>query len=122
MEYSALTQNIIGSAMEVHTVLGPGFLESIYKRALLRELAVRGLGAETEKPIEVVYKGQVIGTHRLDILVANTVVVELKAVGSLADIHLAQVLSYLKASRLSVALILNFGEPRLSWKRVIKSA
>jgi GxxExxY protein len=122
MQHSELTQEVIGSAMEVHKVLGPGFLETIYQRALLRELVVRGLTVESERPIEILYKGHTVGKHRLDIIVANAVVVELKAVNSIADVHLAQALSYLKASRLNVALILNFGEPRLTWKRVVKSA
>jgi GxxExxY protein len=117
-----LTHQIIGSAMEVHNLLGPGFIESIYQRALLHELALHSLSTETERHIEVRYKGQLVGKHRLDMIVSGEVVVELKAVGSIVDVHLAQALSYLKASKLELALILNFGEPRLTWKRVIRSS
>jgi GxxExxY protein len=119
---AALTHKIIGAAMEVHKLLGPGFIESIYQRALLRELHLRDLTVQTEIQIEIKYKGQVIGKHRMDLVVSGLVIVELKAVSGIADIHLAQVLSYLKASGLQLALILNFGEPSLAWRRVAKSA
>ena len=122
MQTSALTHQIIGSAMEVHKLLGPGFIESVYQRALLHELALRGLSTQTERQIEIRYKGELVGKHRLDVIVSNLVVVELKAVSSIGDVHLAQALSYLKASRLQLALILNFGEPSLTWRRVVKSA
>jgi GxxExxY protein len=116
-----LTHQIIGSAMEVHKLLGPGFLESIYQRALQQEILLRGLSTETERQIHILYKGQLVGKHRLDLIVSGIVVVELNAVTSISDAHLAQALSYLKASELELALILNFGEPRLTWKRVVKS-
>ena len=116
-----LTHRIIGSAMEVHNFLGPGFIESIYQHALLHELALQGLPAETERRIDILYKDELVGKHRLDVIVSGLVVVELKAVSGIADFHLAQALSYLKASHLELALILNFGEPRLRWKRVVKS-
>jgi len=122
MATAALTHQIIGSAMEVHRVLGPGFIESVYQRALLHELALRGLSTQTEQQIEVLYKGQLVGKHRLDVVVSDFVVVELKAVGEIGDVHVAQALSYLKASGLQLALILNFGEASLTWKRVVKSA
>ena len=116
-----LTGKIIGAAMEVHRTLGPGFLESIYHRALIHELALCNLSCESELQIDVCYKNQLIGHHRLDIVVENTVIVELKAVSAIVDTHIAQTLSYLKATNLEVALIVNFGLPTLVWKRLIKS-
>ena len=121
MQSAALTYQIIGAAIEVHNLLGPGFLESIYKHALLHELSLRGLRAKTELEIHIGYKNQSIGKHRLDIIVEDTVVVELKAANTIAEIHVAQALSYLKATDLELALILNFGKPSLVWKRLIKS-
>jgi GxxExxY protein len=114
-----LTGEIIGAAMEVHSVLGPGFVEAIYQRALLHELTLRGFAVETERQLDVVYKNRVVGVHRLDIVVERAVVVELKAVSGIADAHRAQAISYLRASGLHVALILNFGEPSLGFKRVV---
>jgi len=116
-----LTGLIIGAAMEVHRLLGPGFLEAIYQRALLHELKLRRLDVETERQIEIAYKNLVVGVHRLDMIVQRCVVVELKAVSTIADIHRAQAISYLKASGLEVALILNFGEASLTFKRVVRT-
>lgn len=116
-----LTGQIIGAAMEVHRALGPGFIESIYHRALVHELGLRGLSYETDVEIAVRYKNQLIGQHRLDIVVRKTVIIELKAVSAIVDIHVAQTLSYLKATNMEVALIMNFSLPSLTWKRLIKS-
>ena len=80
--------------MEVHNFLGPGFVESIYQRALLHELALQGLPAETERQIDILYKDELVGKHRLDVIVSRLAVVELKAVSGVADLHLAQALSY----------------------------
>ena len=116
-----LTGQIIGAAMEVHRTLGPGFIESIYHRALLHELGLRHLNCDTERQVDVRYKDQLIGQHRLDIVVENSVIVELKAVSTMAEVHIAQTLSYLKATNIEVALLVNFGLPSLVWKRLIKS-
>jgi len=116
-----LTGQIIGAAMEVHRTLGPGFVELIYHRALLHELGLRRLFCKTELQVDVCYKNQLIGQHRLDLVVENTVIVELKAVSAIIDTHVAQTLSYLKATNIEVALIVNFGLPSLTWKRLIKS-
>jgi GxxExxY protein len=118
---AALTHSIIGAAMEVHSQLGPGFLESIYKHALLHELSVRGLATQTELELIVSYRSFPVGKHRLDSLVEGTVIVELKAVAALNELHRAQVISYLMATGLELALIINFGAPQLLWKRLIKS-
>jgi GxxExxY protein len=105
--------------MEVHRALGPGFIESIYHRALVHELGLRGLSYETEVEIAVRYKNQLIGQHRLDIVV-KTVIIELKAVSAIVDIHVAQTLSYLKATNMEVALIMNFGLPSLDVEKADK--
>jgi GxxExxY protein len=99
----------------------PGFLESIYHHALLHELNLRGLSTQTQLKVDILYKAQSVGTHRLDIIVENSVIVELKAVNSINELDKAQTISYLAAAGLEVALIFNFGEQKLSWKRLIKS-
>jgi GxxExxY protein len=109
-----LTERIIGAAIEVHRILGPGLLESIYEEALCHELILRKISAERQVEVDVIYKGKVIKGQKLDILVAKEVVVELKAVSKLPDVATAQTLSYLKATGLKRALLLNFGEKRLA--------
>ena len=121
MKSAAKTQEIIGAAMEVHNWLGPGFIESIYQNSLMRELASRGLYAQTEVPVDIVFKEVIVGRHRLDMLVDRCVIVELKAVAAIADIHKAQLLSYLKATQMEVGIILNFGETSLKWRRMVWS-
>jgi GxxExxY protein len=116
-----LTGQIIGAALEVHRALGPGFVESVYHRALLHELTLRHLSCQTELQVDISYKSQLVGQHRMDLVVEGTVILELKAVSAIIDTHIAQTLSYLKATGLEVALILNFGLPSLVWKRLIKS-
>ena len=113
-----LTERIIGAAVRVHRELGPGFLESIYEEALAVELRLLGLAFERQKPVPVFYRGHPIGEHRLDLLVQSNVVVELKAIGALENVHFAIVRSYLKALGLSDALLLNFAATRLVVKRV----
>ena len=105
-----LTGKIIAAAIEVHRILGPGLLESIYHVALCHELAMRGIVFESQKEVDVVYKDCVIKGQRLDLLVEGEVVVEIKSVRRLPDVALAQVLSYLKATGLKRGLLLNFGE------------
>jgi GxxExxY protein len=114
-----LTYLIIGAAMEVHTTLGPGFLESIYRNALLHELQLRALATQCELCVEVGYKDQIVGKHRLDLLVENSVVVELKAVTGINAVHMAQILSYMRAVHVDTGLVINFSEDSLRWKRII---
>ncbi len=104
-------------------MLGPGYLESVYEEALAIELGLRGIGFRRQVPVTVSYKGREVGTARLDFLVEEILVVELKAVDDLAPIHLAQVLSYLKATSLPLALLINFNVPVLrdGIKRIILS-
>jgi GxxExxY protein len=94
---AAITHEVIEAAMEVHNLLGPGFLESIYKRAVIHGLHVRGLTANTEVELRITYKDHVVGRHRMDIIVSDLVIVELKAVAAINDLHIAQAISYLTA-------------------------
>lgn len=112
-EKDELTEAIIGAAIEVHRILGPGLLESIYEEALAVELQLRGIECRRQVQVEVAYKGHVIKGQRLDLLVAGEVVVETKSVTNLPDVAMAQVLSYLKATRLNRGLLINFGSARL---------
>ena len=108
-----LTEQIIGAAIEVHRVLGPGLLESIYEEALCAEFEIRGIPFQRQVEGVVQYKGREIKGQRVDLLVEGNVVVELKAVAALQDVAMAQVLSYLKATGLKRGLLINFGVPRL---------
>ncbi|WP_096703612.1 GxxExxY protein [Magnetospirillum sp. 15-1] len=118
-ELEAITERIIGAAFEVSRTLGHGFAESVYKNALRHELALAGLKAAEEVRFEIRYRDQAVGTYIADLIVADRVVVELKAVEKLAPPHVGQVLNYLKAGRLPVGLLLNFGTPRLEIRRVL---
>jgi len=113
-----LTDRIIGAAIRVHRELGPGFLESIYEEAMAVEFAASGIQFERQKPLPIIYRGHHVGEHRLDFLVEGLVVVELKAISALDDIHFAIVRSYLKASVLDDALLLNFASTKLTVRRV----
>ncbi|MFB2982594.1 GxxExxY protein [Microseira sp. BLCC-F43] len=123
-EMSQLTYAVIGAAMEVHRVLGPGFLESVYHKSLKQELEMREIPCEYKKTIPVRYKGYQVGEYELDFLVANVLIVELKAVERLAPIHDAQVMSYLKTTKLPLGLLINFNVPVLKEgiKRIILSS
>lgn len=113
-----LTGKIIECIIAVHQELGPGFLESIYRRALLIEMRKQGLAAETEKEVIIYYDGQEVGRHRLDILAEERVVVELKTVESLSKAHYAQVRSYLKATVLELGILVNFTGEKADFRRV----
>ena len=114
-----LTGAVIGSAFEVANVLGAGFLEKIYERAMVRELALRGLSAKPQISFPVSYKGHHVGDYVADLVVEGKLIVELKCVDHFANEHLAQCINYLKASGLRVALLINFQRPKLEWKRVL---
>jgi GxxExxY protein len=113
-----LTQRIISAAIRVHKELGPGFLEAMYEEALAIELTAAGLTFERQKLLPVFYREHLIGEHRLEFLVEGKVIVELKAISALEDIHFAIVRSYLKAANLDDALLLNFATARVTIKRV----
>ena len=108
-----LTEQIIGAAIEVHRVLGPGLLEFIYEEALCHELTLREIEFERQVEVEVIYKGHAIKGQRIDVLVKREVIVELKCVSHLPEVAKAQTLSYLKATDLKRALLINFGQKRL---------
>ncbi|WP_025321611.1 GxxExxY protein [Deferrisoma camini] len=112
-ELNRLTEAVIGAAIEVHRHLGPGYLESVYEEALGIELDLRGIPHQRQVPVSVDYKGRSVGEGRLDLLVGDRLVVELKAVEALAPIHHAQVISYLKATGSPVGLLLNFNVPSM---------
>ena len=116
--WDSTTQKIIQCILKVHSVLGPGFLESIYRNALTLELRASGMAAETEAEVKIMYEGQLVGRHRLDILVENKVVVELKTVEKLGRIHYAQVRSYLKATNLNVAILADFAKESADFRRI----
>jgi GxxExxY protein len=114
---SAITDRIIAAAIRVHRELGPGFLESVYEQALAVEFALSGIQFVRQKPIALFYKDHQIGEHRLDFLVEDQIVVELKAISALEDIHFAIGRSYLKAIQLQDGLLLNFATAPLTIKR-----
>jgi GxxExxY protein len=118
LRFAATTREVIGAAIAVHTELGPGFLESVYEQALAVEFAIRGIAFVRQKPIPLFYRDHQIGEHRLDFLVEEKIVVELKAIEALENVHFAIVRSYLKATGLSDGLLLNFSSIPLTVKRV----
>jgi GxxExxY protein len=118
-EFEAISGQVIEAAIAVHKELGPGFLESIYQNAMVVALRNRGIPYEDQREIEIVFEGVVVGKHRLDLVVPEQIVIELKAVRELDEVHFAQVRSYLKASGLHVGLLLNFNATTLVIKRVV---
>lgn len=119
MELEELTGRVIGCAIAVHRALGPGFLESIYDEAMRIELRHAGIPFRFQEETPVMYRGEQAGMHRFDLVVATQLVVELKAIKTLEDIHFAQVRSYLKALGLKHGLLVNFASVPLTVKRVI---
>ncbi|HOS49269.1 MAG TPA: GxxExxY protein [Bacteroidia bacterium] len=118
---SELTGKIIGCAMEVHKFLGNGFQEFIYQRALAIELKNEGIEFSREHEMDIFYKGEKIGKRRVDFFIENKIMVELKAVIQLEDVHFAQAINYLEAYKMSVGLLINFGSKSLQFKRVMKN-
>ena len=112
-----LTGTIIKCAFQVSNELGAGFLELVYENAMLVALKDEGIKAVSQKPIEVTFRGQAVGTYFADLLVEETVIVELKAVKAIAPEHQAQIINYLKATGVEVGLLINFGNPKLEYKR-----
>jgi len=108
-----LTEKIIGASIEVHREIGPGLLESIYEEALCYELELQGIRFERQAPADIIYKGRVIKGQKIDLLVEDEVVVEVKSVSKTPEVATAQTISYLKATNLKRGLIINFGQKRL---------
>ena len=111
--HADLTYKIIGCAIKVHKELGPGYLESIYENALAIELQRQGLAFERQKVVKILYQGQEVGEHRIDLLIESTVLVELKSVEEVVKKHVAQVISTMKAAGAKVALLMNFNETQM---------
>ena len=122
-QLDALAHQTIGAAIEVHRTLGPGFLESVYEEALCIEFASQGLPFARQVPLEIAYKGRAVGQARMDLVVGGQLVVELKAVPQLLPVHVAQVVSYLRASGNGLALLINFDVPllRAGVRRIVLS-
>ena len=116
--YEELTRKIFEACFEVSNELGAGFLESVYQNALPLALRQKGLKVEAQKPIAVIFRGENVGQFYADLLVDEKVIVELKAVSSLQPEHQAQVINYLKASGIEVGLLVNFGKPKLEYRRL----
>ncbi|MBS1600432.1 MAG: GxxExxY protein [Bacteroidetes bacterium] len=118
MLYKDITEKIIGCAMEVHRTLGNGFQELIYQRAFEIEMRLANLNFEREKEMDIWYRDERVGIRRADFFVEGIIMVELKAVAKLEDVHLAQALNYVEAYKMQVGLLINFGARKLEFKRV----
>mgnify|MGYP002749911231 CR=1 FL=1 len=121
MEYEELTEKIIGCAYSVYNKMGFGFLESVYEKCLLIEFRKEGLNVEAQKPITIFYDGEIVGEFVVDMLVEDTVIVELKSVKQIAKVHEAQLVNYLVATGKPVGLIINFGEYKVEIRRKVRS-
>ena len=121
LKHEQITKSVIGCAFEVINELGAGFLESVYEKALLLALRQKGLSAISQHPVRVMFRGQCVGDFYADIFVEEKVIVELKAVKAITPEHQAQVINYLNATGVEVGLLINFGNPRLEYKRFTRS-
>ena len=119
LEHGEITERVIGAAFEVHRILGYGFLEKVYQRALQVELQLRGLRADLEPPVTVNFKGFVVGDYRSDLLVERSVMVELKTTKQYQSEHEALLLNQLKGTSTRVGLLINFGRTRVEFKRLV---
>lgn len=121
LELNRISEKVIGCAFKVSNTLGVGFLEAVYENALVHELRKSTLLVEQQKMLEVLYDGIVIGNYRADLLVEKAIIVELKAVTALDNKHFAQCMNYLKATGLTLGLLINFGNPQVEIKRVVRN-
>jgi GxxExxY protein len=119
--FKALSFAIVGAAMEVHNILGPGFLESVYQAALEKELTLRGISFQHQVELPVSYKGDLVGVYKADLIIDNKIIVEIKGISRLNASHQAQALHYLTATGLELAILINFGMGSLEYRRVVKS-
>ena len=117
--HSDITSEILNIAFEVHKTIGTGFVESVYLRSMIVEFGLRKIEADSEIELPIYYKGIRVGSRRADLLIKKKVIVELKAITELNDIHLAQAINYLEAFNLEVGLLINFGSKSLQYKRVM---
>jgi len=121
MQHEEITKAIIGCAFEVINELGSGFLESVYEKALCVALRQKGLTVQCQHPIKVCFRGECVGDFFADLFVENAVIVELKAVKAIAPEHQAQIINYLIATGVDVGLLINFGSPKLEYKRFFRA-
>ena len=119
--HAKLTRSIIGCAIEVINELGHGFLESVYEKAMMVSLSDAGLSAQTQKPLKVLFREKPVGEFYADLLVEEKVIIELKTVKALAPEHEAQIINYLHATGIEVGLLINFGNPKLEFKRFTRT-
>ena len=119
MDINDLTYKVRGAIFEVNSILGHGFLEKVYEKALMVELRLRGIKAESQVPVEVIYKGEEVGEYVADIVVEGQIILELKAIDSLQKIHEAQLLNYLKATEGKLGFLVNFKHPKAEIKRFV---
>jgi GxxExxY protein len=119
--FKELSFAVIGAAMEVHKILGPGFLESVYQAALEKELTLRGIPFCHQIELPVTYKGDIIGVYKADLVIDGKIIVEIKGISRLNASHQAQALHYLAATGLELAILINFGMSSLEYRRVVKS-
>jgi GxxExxY protein len=117
--FDLLTERVLSAIFEVSNTLGAGFLEKVYRRALLRELGLRSIGATAQTSFTATYKGQSVGEYFADILIEDVLVIELKCVERLANEHVAQCLNYLRASGRTICLLVNFQKPKVEWRRIV---
>ena len=121
LKHEQITRSVIGCAFEVINELGSGFLESVYEKALLLALRQKGLSAMSQRLVKVMFRGECVGDFYADLLVEERVIVELKAVKAIAPEHQAQIINYLNATAIEVGLLINFGNPKLEYKRFTRS-
>ncbi len=119
--YPELSYQVVGAAMEVHNVLGSGFLEAVYEQCLSDELNLRGISNRRQVSLPVFYKGNQVGDYRADLIVDEKIIVEIKAMSSLIPIHEAQAIHYLAATGLPLALLINFGAESPQWRRLVRN-
>jgi len=117
--YEELSFEVMSSVFEVHNILGPGFLEKVYEKALVKEFGIRGILVETQKEIRVSYKGNNVGSYYADLLVDGKIIIELKAVDKLSRLHEAQLLNYLKATGIKLGYLINMGNKSVEHKRLV---
>lgn len=117
--YKELSFQLMSAVFEVHKVLGPGFLEKVYENALVKEFGIRGVPVETQKKISVLYKGEKVGLYYADLLVDGKIILELKAVDALSNLHEAQLLNYLKATGMKLGYLINMGSKSVEHKRLV---
>lgn len=120
-ELNTLSQKVIGCAYTVSNALGCGFLEKVYENALAYEMRKTGLRVEIQRPVQVIYDGVVVGEYFADLLIEGVLLIELKTTNGFSDIHKAQCINYLNATKLPLCLLINFGRPRVEIKRIFQS-